>query len=423
MNSVLLRALPNRMILALTITLAGLPAASGQTYVIQTLPPPLANGNSVGVGINEAGVVVGVGRGASNLARALRWTNESPTELGVLTGFSVSAAYGISNNDRIVGRGGPSCNAANPTLWTAGQMFPLPDVPRLAVEVFKINDAGIAVGEAMDSCTNPWNNHAFQWQNDGEDNWTISPLLPLVGDFESGAYDVNAANVVVGFSGDSSGAVHVRACRWNNGVASLIPDLGGDYSIGYALNDLGQFAGYSLSPSGAYRAFFSDGITATDLGTLPGYAHSAAEKMNNAGTVVGFAFNGDADVTVYPYFFPDTNQRAFIWRNGVLHDLNNLIPPGSGWTSLNAAKDINELGQITGYGVLAGQNRGFRLSPVWDGDLNCDLRVNLDDVPYFVAALLGTGFTGCDINRADMNTDSLIDGRDTQLFIAALLSS
>ena len=422
MNSLLLRALPGSAILALTITLSRLPAASGQTYLIQTLPPPLANGNSMGFGINEAGVVVGVGRGASNLARALRWTNDTPTELGVLTGFSVSAAHCISNNDRAVGRSGPSCNAALPTLWEASQMVALPDVPGLAVEVYRINDAGIAVGEGMDSCINFWNNHAFQWQNDGEDNWTVSPLPPLTGDFESGAYDVNAANVVVGFSGDSGSVAHVRACRWDNGIASLIPDLGGNYSIGYALNDMGQFAGYSRTPSGAYRAYVSDGITATDLGTLPGYAHSAAERMNNAGTVIGFAFNGDAEDTTYPYFFPSTTQRAFVWRNGVLHDLNNLIPPGSGWTSLNAALDINELGQITGYGVLAGRNRAFRLSPVRPGDLNCDLRVNLDDVPHFVAALLGTGFSGCDITRADMNLDGLINGLDTKQFTDAVIA-
>jgi len=422
MNSLLLRALSSSAILALSITLAEIPTAFGQTYQIQTLPPPLANGDSLGFGINEAGIVVGPGRGTSNFTRAIRWDNGLPTELGALPGFSVSAAQGISNNDRVVGRSGPSCNSANPTLWTAAQIVALPDTPQLGVEVYKINDSGIAVGESLDSCTNPWNNHAFQWQNDGEDNWTIAPLPPLTGDAESGAYDVNAASVVVGFSGNSSGVVHLRACRWDNGVASLIPDLGGDYSIGNGLNEFGQFAGYSRTPGGEYRAFFSDGITATDLGTLPGYAHSTATKLNNAGTVIGFAFNGAADITVYPYFFPDLNQRAFLWRNGVLHDLNNLIPPGSGWTSLNAALDINELGQITGYGVLAGRNRGFRLSPVWPGDVNCDLRVNLGDVPHFVDALLATGFTGCDINRADMNQDTLIDGRDTKQFVDALVA-
>lgn len=55
------------------------------------------------------------------------------------------------------------------------------------------------------------------------------------------------------------------------------------------------------------------------------------------------------------------------------------------------------------------------------GDMNCDNIVDLADVPHFVQALLGTGFTGCDLNRADMNVDGLIDGRDMSHFSAALI--
>ena len=44
-------------------------------------------------------------------------------------------------------------------------------------------------------------------------------------------------------------------------------------------------------------------------------------------------------------------------------DLNTLIDPLSGW-ELSAATAINDAGQITGYGVIGGQNHAFLLTPV-----------------------------------------------------------
>ncbi len=54
-------------------------------------------------------------------------------------------------------------------------------------------------------------------------------------------------------------------------------------------------------------------------------------------------------------------------------------------------------------------------------DLNCDCELTIDDVPWFVEALIDpAGFTGCSINRADANGDSLIDGADIGAFVEAL---
>jgi hypothetical protein len=55
---------------------------------------------------------------------------------------------------------------------------------------------------------------------------------------------------------------------------------------------------------------------------------------------------------------------AFVWRAGVLSDLNDLIGPNSGWDRLQYAYGINELGQITGLGILNGVERAFLLTPV-----------------------------------------------------------
>ena len=59
-----------------------------------------------------------------------------------------------------------------------------------------------------------------------------------------------------------------------------------------------------------------------------------------------------------------TNPRAFLWQDGVMTDLNTLIPPGSS-LSLQAAQEINDLGEIVGQASdqTTGKNRAFLLVP------------------------------------------------------------
>jgi probable HAF family extracellular repeat protein len=87
----------------------------------------------------------------------------------------------------------------------------------------------------------------------------------------------------------------------------------------------------------------------TDLGTLSGFRQelSIAYDINNSGQIVG-----------------DSGNRAFLYENGSMIDLNSLIDPNSGWT-LFTAKDINSTGQIVGVGSVDDQyGRLFLLTPV-----------------------------------------------------------
>lgn len=399
-------------------------AVAQPAYEILELPPLNLNGDSHARGINDAGTVVGLARMPDGSYRAARWDEGIPVDLGAMTGFQYSHANDIRNDGVVFGRSGDSCQLNDPTIWQSSVPHPLPDVDRAHVEVYVTNETGVAIGEAYNSCTRPWNDTAVRWQYVAQDdNWVVSLLPPLTGDPESGAWGVNDAGVVIGFSGNSAGTAHLRACQWVGGAPSLLADLGGDYSIGIAINSAGRFAGYSRTSGGTYRAYYFDGATAVNLGTLPGYAYSAATSLNDAGTVIGFAFNGSTEDTILPYWFPNSNHRAFIWRDGVMYDANALILPSSGWTLLQSLTSINNRGQIAGIGVRNGKVRGFVLTPILPGDLNCDLAVDLADVPHFVEALLATGnFTGCDVNRADMSQDGLIDGGDTRQFVAALLA-
>ena len=64
--------------------------------------------------------------------------------------------------------------------------------------------------------------------------------------------------------------------------------LGGDYSIAYGINDMGQVVGESTTDNGQTHAFITgpDGVGMTDLGTLGG-DYSLAFGINDAGQVVG----------------------------------------------------------------------------------------------------------------------------------------
>jgi probable HAF family extracellular repeat protein len=85
-----------------------------------------------------------------------------------------------------------------------------------------------------------------------------------------------------------------------------------------------------------------------DLGTRGGRASSAC-GINPTGQIVGVAENGKG------------KAQAFLYRDGRMTDLNDLLPPGSGWVPESAAS-INDAGQIVGSGMHHGQRRAFLLT-------------------------------------------------------------
>ena len=88
-----------------------------------------------------------------------------------------------------------------------------------------------------------------------------------------------------------------------------------------------------------------------DLGVLPGDNESRAMDVNNSGQVAGFSEN----------IFEDT-RRAFLFSDGTLFDLNDLMVQNPGW-KLVEATGINDRGQIVGTGLFEGNGRAFLLTP------------------------------------------------------------
>jgi probable HAF family extracellular repeat protein len=126
-------------------------------------------------------------------------------------------------------------------------------------------------------------------------------------------------------------------------------------SRAHGINELGQVVGFSSffdpeTTDEISKSFLYSGGVMTDL-NVPG-TYSAAEDINDFGQIVGWmAANG---------------QRAYIYEDGVVTDLNTLIPPGSGLT-IHAATAINNAGQIVGYAFGGGRYHAVLLTPAVEG--------------------------------------------------------
>jgi hypothetical protein len=88
------------------------------------------------------------------------------------------------------------------------------------------------------------------------------------------------------------------------------------------------------------------------LANLPGYKDGEVWSTNSSGWAVGESTGA-------------SGQRATLWADGAVYDLDQLIPPNSGWEHLTWAFDVNESGSIVGYGrhVNDSTKYAFLLTP------------------------------------------------------------
>jgi probable HAF family extracellular repeat protein len=176
-------------------------------------------------------------------------------------------------------------------------------------------------------------------------HWTTNGTATQLGAFPEGNGDgrglgINEAGQVVGWiRGDGYSP---RPFLWHptTGLRELATNRsdGGDAR---AINELGHVVG-ELDGDGAF--LWRDGQL-----TIIGPSSSAAYAINDLDHVVGD-------------FYADS-RRAFIYRDGVLTDLNTLVPPGT--ARLTDARGINNAGQIVVNGIdpATGHRRAYLLNP------------------------------------------------------------
>jgi probable HAF family extracellular repeat protein len=336
----ILKSAPALILRAGVTSLENPPNFGSGSYAIANLGTLGGNFSSANA-INNAGQVVGESETASGGSHAVLWQDGKPQDLGTLPRGNSSSASGINNDGQIVGTDTTSGNN-RAFLWQDGKPQ---DLGTLFGDNFSsangINNAGQVVGTSSTSGTNP---RAFLWQ-DG----MMSELGMLPGGNFSNAYGINNAGQVVGISSNPGGVA--QAVLWDRSVPQNLGTLpGGNFSNAYGINNAGQVVGNSGIGNGNHAFLWQNGVL-QDLGTLPGGNLSSANSINNAGQVVGNSGTGSG------------NNRAFLWQNNWMSDLNELISPASGWDALQNATAINDKGQIVGSGTIGGQTRAFLMTP------------------------------------------------------------
>ncbi len=361
--------------------------------------------------LNEAGDVAGHVTCPPGVTRAFRWTADTGLELIPMPpqtsqsralAISCSKVVGWFANSNEVGILGFLYD------FETGEFTNLGTLPGGNwSEAHAINSTGEIVGFWGNIVKGP-SPLAFIWR-DGE-------MIDINGDFgtiNTEANGINTAGFVTGWMG-SSILSDARAFIWDDGNVTELPLVpNGVTAKGEAINDQGHVAGEGRvflddGKAMAVQSFLWADNQISDLGTLPRTTFTRARSVNNQTRIVGYCHN---------QFL--TDQAAFIWQDGVIAALNDLIPFDPN-LNLERAMGINQAGQIA---VAARSDDldasvGVVLTPVDapSGDLNGDCVVGVPDLLILLANWGPCG--NCCNCPADLNSDCVVGVDDLLILLA-----
>ena len=343
-------------------------------------------------GLNNRASVSGVSTIAGDTAAdAFLWQKGAIADLGRLGGL-VSVGVAVNGSSEVSGYSETSAPDPNgedvcgngdfliclPFVWQKGLMTALPLLGGNNGQAFGVNSQGQIVGGAETPTPDTCSLFFLQVEAAIWEKGQVQELPPFPGDPDAFANAINDKGQAVGASGCVATNI-IRAVLWPKGPNGGVIDLGNLGGTGgnvpSDINNQGQVVGQSDLPSDTtHHAFLwtkEDGMQ--DLGTLNGQPVSLAFGINNKGQIVG----------IFEDFAGD-NTTGFLWQDGVMTDLNTLIPPGSP-LFLKEPIGINDRGQISGFGLLSnGEQRGFLLTPCDEDNANdegCEEGGSEDAVP------------------------------------------
>jgi probable HAF family extracellular repeat protein len=373
----------------------GAPQASGRQVLYRvTNLPPLGGTSSVGFSINDRGWVAGRSNLEGNQSRhATLWRNGVLTDLGTLGGPNSAVLWpvknlrgivtGIAQSDEPDPRNETwSCGFFFPRAtrtgkrclgfkWEDDKMTPLPTLGGTHGFATGSNNLGQIVGWAENTVEDPTCEEPQQLQfravvwGPGDNQKRQLRPLPGTNDTVTSATALNDFGQVVGISGICDQAVGrfsaIHSVLWDHGRPIEIGDFGGvAWNTPMAINQRGDVVGFANASEvdgGNFnpRAFlWIRGRPLRNLGAVPGDVTSQATGINEWRQVVGQSCDA-AD-----------NCRGFLWQNGEMTDLNDLVV-GDYDDLITTANDIDDFGRITGQAFDAdtGQFFAFVATPVF----------------------------------------------------------
>lgn len=327
-----------------------------------------------------AGAVAASGAGASHVR-----SGEVLYHVTNLSSLGGTSSVGFSINDRgwVAGRSNlPGNQSRHATLWRHGQLTDLGTLggPNSAVLWPVKNLRGIVTGIAQTNEPDPLGERwscgfffpaatgtgvrclGFKWQNG------VMTRLPTLGGTHGFATGSNNRGQIAGWAENTMfdptcvepQELQFRAVLWgprDDQVRELppLPGTGDTVTAATALNDRGQVVGISGicdQAAGRFSAIHSvlwEHGRPVEIGDLGGVAWNTPMAINQHGDVVGFANASAADGGNF-------NPRAFLWIRG--HGVRNLHALPGDLTS--QATGINKWRQIVGQSCDVEDNcRGF----------------------------------------------------------------
>lgn len=357
----------------LAVVLLGL-MGSPQEGAAQSGAPPrryriidlgtLGGTDSRAYGVNNKGQVVGEAFGGPadpfGYGKAFVWTGGAMSGIAGVTGgsYTYSGASAINNNGKVVGIFDPSDETGNPPtqlflydISTGSLTFPLS--PGSGVD---INDAGQILA-FRPSPSGVWS--AVILGSSG-----MTDLGALFGEPFAGK-KINASGFVVG--GPAQPPNHLNGYLYDG---SFVPISGSVGFYGFAINDANQIAGSARQQTQFYGIRVRAALRQPDgtiqiFGSFNVNGDASASAINNLGQIVGTEYVSSVRI-------------PFLIENGVMMNINSLLPANSGWLLRNA-NDINDRGEIVGSGRINNEEHAFLLTPLictaaedTDGDGNAD---------------------------------------------------
>ncbi len=344
------------------------PPVSPCRYEVTFIQSP-ADTTSVS-GLNELGTVIGEFGTLTPPAffEPFTWTSESGFVELDFPPNSGQSLNDINDGGRIVGSVVPGVGYLA-YVYEDGQVVILPIPPEATKSRAEaINNAQLIVGYWGNASTGSQHT-ALLWQ----DGVMVDPQLPL-GPL-SEALDVNERGQVVGWMGGSQDS---HAFIWDNGIVTDLGVIPGGFTAkALAISNTGLVVGTGRIPAegstvGTSRAFVWENGSMTVIEPLAGFVSTLADDVNDSGQVIVTSWFDDGTLS---------ETSAFVWHDGELTDLNDVIAWDLG-LHVERAAAIDNTGRIVARASSPTGTVALLLTPITPpvGDINGNCRIDNDDL-------------------------------------------